>query len=482
MAGENLSAPKERTFLGHPIGLTNLFSTEMAERFSYYGMLSFLILFLTKDLLLAGHHDDVIGYSTVKNALETVLGPLPVVRFASIILGLYTGLAYLTPVFGGYLADRVIGQRYAVVVGGVIMAAGEFMLMKNSLFFFGLLALIVGNGGFKPNISTQVGNLYRPGDSRIDRAYSIFYVGINVGATLAPLICGTLASEVGWHWGFFAAGVGVSLGVLNYLIALRTLPPDRITRARRSGEKITRAKLTPDERKAILALVVLVVPIALFWAAYQQQSIAINLWAADYTNRVIAIPGLFRYDMPAPWSQFVNPAFIFIFTPFVVAYWARLSRKNAEPTTVIKMALGCAMQAVSFLIMAGVAWLTGPLGHATWLWLILFFVVFTLAELYVSPIGLALVARIAPPQVLSLMMGFWFIAVFFGNIAGGFMGGFWDSMTKPDFFLMIAAIPAVASVIIFLFDRPLRPILEKRPATPLTPGPDLATEGAVPAE
>lgn len=482
MAAKSMAAPREKTLFGHPIGLTNLFTTEMAERFSYYGMLSFLILYLSKDLLLSGHHDDVIGYSAVKSALETVLGPLPVVRFAAILLGLYTGLVYLTPVIGGYLADRVIGQRYAVVVGGVIMAAGEFMLMRNSLFFFGLLALIVGNGGFKPNISTQVGNLYRPGDSRIDRAYSIFYVGINVGATLAPLICGTLASDVGWHWGFFAAGVGVSLGVVNYLFALRTLPPDRITRARRSGEKVERAKLTPENRKAIAALVVLVVPIALFWAAYQQQSIAINLWAADYTNRIIAIPGLFRFDMPAPWSQFVNPAFIFAFTPFVIAYWARQARKGGEPSTVLKMAIGCALQAISFLIMAGVAWLTGPHGHATWLWLILFFVVFTLAELYVSPIGLALVARVAPAQVLSMMMGFWFIAVFFGNIAGGFMGGFWDSMSKPAFFLMIAAIPAVASVIIFLFDRPLRPILEKRGNTPLTPGPDLATEEAVPAE
>lgn len=475
-------ARKERTLFGHPLGLTHLFTTEMAERFSYYGMLSFLILFLTKNLLLPGHHDSVIGYSTVKSALESVMGPLSVVRLGSIIFGLYTGLVYLTPVLGGFLADRVIGQRYAVVVGGVIMAAGEFMLTRDSLFFFGLLALIVGNGGFKPNISTQVGNLYVEGDSRIDRAYSIFYVGINIGATLAPLICGTLASDVGWHWGFFAAGVGVSLGVINYLFALRTLPPDRITKARRSGGKVTRAKLMPDDRKAMLALVVLIVPVALFWTAYQQQSIAVNLWAADYTNRVIAIPGLFRFDMPAPWSQFINPAFIFIFTPFVVMYWARLSRSNREPTTVLKMATGCAIQALSFVIMAGVAWLTGPHGLASWLWLILFFAFFTIAELYVSPIGLALVARVAPAPVLSMMMGLWFIAVFVGNIAGGFMGGFWDSMSKPVFFLMIAAVPAVASVIILLFDRPLRPILQKRMNTPLTPGPDLATEEAVAAQ
>lgn len=482
MSAQGTVARKERTLFGHPLGLTHLFTTEMAERFSYYGMLSFLILFLTKNLLLPGHHDSVIGYSAVKSALETVMGPLSVVRLGAIIFGLYTGLVYLTPVLGGFLADRVIGQRYAVVVGGVIMAAGEFMLTQDSLFFFGLLALIVGNGGFKPNISTQVGNLYKDGDSRIDRAYSIFYVGINIGATLAPLICGTLATEVGWHWGFFAAGVGVSLGVINYLFALRTLPPDRITRARRAGEKIERAALSADDRKAILALIVLILPVALFWTAYQQQSLGILLWASDYTNRVIAIPGLFRYEMPAPWSQFINPAFIFIFTPFVVAYWTRLSRNNREPTTVIKMAQGCAMQALSFIVMAGVAWLTGPHGQASWLWLVLFFTIFTMAELYVSPIGLALVARVAPASVLSLMMGLWFIAVFVGNIAGGFMGGYWDSMSKPAFFLMYAAIPAVATVIILLFDRPLRPILQKRMKAPLTPGPDMATEEAVAAE
>ncbi|MGH6887909.1 MAG: peptide MFS transporter [Rhizomicrobium sp.] len=482
MAAQSTASPRERTLFGHPLGLTHLFTTEMAERFSYYGMTSFLILYLTKDLLLAGHHDSVIGYSAIKSALETVLGPLSVVRMGSIIFGLYTGLVYLTPVFGGLLADRVLGQRYAVVAGGIVMAAGEFMLTQDSLFFFGLLALIVGNGGFKPNISTQVGNLYAAGDSRIDRAYSIFYVGINIGATLAPLICGTLATEVGWHWGFFAAGVGVSLGVINYLFALRTLPPDRITKARRTGEKLQRGTLTTEDRRALLALIVLIVPTALFWTAYQQQSITINLWAQDYTNRTLAIPGLFRFDMPAPWSQFINPAFIFAFTPFVVGYWAWQSRKNREPSTVLKMAIGCALQALSFLIMAGVALITGPHGQASWLWLILFFVIYTTAELYVSPIGLALVARVAPPTVLSMMMGLWFIAVFVGNIAAGYMGGFWDSMSKPAFFLMIAAVPAVASVIIFLFDRPLRPILEKRTNTPLTPGPDLATEEALPAE
>lgn len=477
----DVPARGEKTLFGHPIGLTHLFTTEMAERFSYYGMTSFLILYLTKNLLLGSHPDHVIGYHAVKGALEWLYGPLSSQAVGANITGLYTGLVYFTPAFGGLLADRLLGQRITVLFGGILMAAGEFMLTQDSLFFFGLLALIVGNGGFKPNISTQVGNLYVPGDSRIDRAYSIFYVGINVGAALGPIICGGLAQSVAWHWGFFAAGVGVSLAVIWYVFALRTLPPDRITKARQSKEAVAQAKLTTDDWKAIGALVLLIIPSALFWMAYSQQFIGILLWAQDFTDRTFAIPGLFHFDMPSSWSQSINPVMIFAFTPLVVMLWAGQARRRREPSTVFKMAIGCALQAVSFVIMAGVAWITGPHGQATWLWLIPFFTVFTLGELYVSPIGLALVSRVAPPQVLSLMMGLWFIAVFVGNTFGGRIGGLWGTISNAEFFLITAAIGAAGSVFILLFFRLLKPTLERRLRSGLQPGPDLATE-AVPAQ
>jgi POT family proton-dependent oligopeptide transporter len=470
------SAKKERELLGHPIGLTYLFTTEMAERFSYYGMTAILVFYLTGQLLLSSHAEHVIGYRAIKDVFESVLGPLSVEKFASDITGLYTGLVYLTPLFGGMLADRVWGQRYSVAIGGALMAAGEFMLTQDSLFFFGLLFLIIGNGGFKPNISTQVGNLYQAGDSRIDRAYSIFYVGINIGATFSPFICGTLGEKVGWHWGFFAAGVGVSLGVLVYLFALRSLPADRITKARRAGQTIAPAKLTAQDWKAILSLATISLPVALFWAAYAQQYISIELWARDFTNRMF-LPGIFDFDIPATWSQSINPAMIFAFTPLVIVYWTRQARLGREPTTVAKMAVGCLLEALSFVLMAGVAWITGPHGHAHWLWLIVFFVPYTIAELFVSPIGLALVARVAPQQILSLMMGLWFVAVFFGNTIGGYVGSLWDDMSKPQFFLITAAIPGLASVFIWLFDRPLRPILERKSMKiEMQPGPDMATE------
>ena len=210
----SLPAEAHPELFGHPRGLTFLFTTEMWERFSFYGMRALLVLYMTKFLLLEDHSSNVIGLSTLRRALEGVFGPLDVQPLSSQIWGLYTGLVYFTPIFGGLLADRVLGQRRTVVIGAVLMAFGHFMMAAEQLFLFALLALILGSGCFKPNISTQVGGLYAPGDHRRDRAYSIFYVGINLGAFLAPLVCGTLGERAGWHYGFAAAGVTYGVGKL----------------------------------------------------------------------------------------------------------------------------------------------------------------------------------------------------------------------------------------------------------------------------
>jgi POT family proton-dependent oligopeptide transporter len=324
-----------------------------------------------------------------------------------------------------------------------------------------------------------VGNLYRAGDARIDRAYSIFYVGINVGATLSPLICGTLGEKMctawlwsqnicgslgqsqGWHFGFFAAGVGVTLGLLVYLYALGSLPPDRIARAKAGG--VASSPLTHNDWKAIWAIVALCVPTALFWMAYQQQGNTIALWAKDHTNRTL-IPGVIDWQIPATWFQSFNPLLIFLFTPLVIALWTRQSKARREPTVVAKMAIGCLLLSASYLVMAAAAYVTGPTAMASWLWLLLFFVVFTTGELYLSPIGLSLVARVAPPQILSMMMGFWFITSFVGNSFSGYIGGYFNVLSKPGFFLLTAAIAAVASVVMWLLERPLRPVLESKGA------------------
>src|SRR5437016_12870570 len=217
---------------GHPRGLTFLFATEMWERFSYYGMRALLVLYMVRLLLLPGHVENVIGLSALKYLLESIFGPLGVQPFASQVYGLYTGLVYLTPVFGGMLADRVLGQHRTILLGAAMMALGHFMMAFEPLFLLALTMLILGNGAFKPNMSAQVGGLYTPGDQRRDRAYSIFYVGINLGAFLAPLVCGTLGEEVGWHYGFGAAGVGMIIGLITYLVALhvRSLRPHELHR------------------------------------------------------------------------------------------------------------------------------------------------------------------------------------------------------------------------------------------------------------
>jgi proton-dependent oligopeptide transporter, POT family len=451
-AGDRMAKPGE--FLGHPKGLAFLFTTEMWERFSYYGMRALLVLYMVKHLLQPEPAEGVLGLAALRRALEALFGPLDVQPLASQIYGLYTGLVYLTPVLGGLLADRVLGQRRTVIIGAVLMAIGHFMMAFEPLFLFALLVLILGNGAFKPNISTQVGGLYAPGDRRRDRAFSIFYVGINLGAFLAPLVCGTLGETLGWHYGFAAAGVGMTIGLAIYLYASPTLPPDDLARRTRAGET---QRLGRDEWRAIAALLILWLPVTLFWATYEQMGNTIALWADQQTDRAINLL-VWRGDIPTTWFQAFNPFMIFAFTPFIVALWRWQGAR--EPTTVTKMAIGCLLNALSYLVLVAAA-LHAADGKASWLWLFAYFVVITVGELYLSPTALALVSKVAPSGFLSMMMGVWLATSFFGGFLAGYLGSFWSGMAKPQFFLMIAAIAALAGLSIFVFNRPLKAILNE---------------------
>jgi proton-dependent oligopeptide transporter, POT family len=443
---------------GHPRGLTFLFATEMWERFSYYGMRALLVLYMVKHLLLPGHVDSVIGLDALKRGLEWLVGPLGTQPFSSHIYGLYTGLVYLTPVFGGLLADRVLGQHRTILLGAALMAVGHFMMAFEPMFLLALTLLIIGNGAFKPNISAQVGGLYAPGDPRRDRAYSIFYVGINIGAFLAPLICGSLGEELGWHYGFAAAGIGMTAALIIYACALRTLPPDAFARA-----ITTKAEKKPLERRewlAILAIAALFVPTTFFWATYEQQGNTIVLWADDHTDRYVNLI-FWHGEIPITWFQAFNPFLIFAFTPLVVGLWARQARRGTEPSTVTKMALGCFGVALANLILMGAAWRAAG-DEASWLWLLGYFVVITIGELYISPIGLSLVSKIAPARMVSMLMGLWLATSFTGNFMAGWLGSFWSGMDKLMFFLMIAGIATFAGAIILAFDRPLRGMIGER--------------------
>jgi POT family proton-dependent oligopeptide transporter len=441
---------------GHPRGLTFLFATEMWERFSYYGMRALLILYMTKYLLSPGRADGVIGLDALRGALEGMFGPLGVQPFASQIYGLYTGLVYLTPLFGGLIADRVLGQRRTVIIGAILMAAGHFMMAFEPLFLIALTTLILANGAFKPNISTQVGGLYAPGDQRRDLAYSIFYVGINVGAFLAPLVCGTLGEAWGWHYGFMAAGVGMTIGLVVYLCALPLLPPDERHRLKAAG--LDKHPLNRSEWRSIAALAVLFVPTTLFFATYEQQGNTIALWADTYTDRTIDLV-VWHGEIPVTWFQAFNPLMIFAFTPLVIALWSWQARHGGAPSTITKMALGCFLVALSYLIMVGAAWVAQG-DEASWWWLFAFFVFITVGELYLSPISLSLVSKVAPARMLSMMMGLWLATSFTGNFIAGWLGGFWSTMNKISFFLMLAGLAALAGMVIFAFNRPLKAVLE----------------------
>jgi proton-dependent oligopeptide transporter, POT family len=453
-AAQTRDMARSSDLFGHPRALTFLFATEMWERFSYYGMRALLVLYMVKYLLHPGHADNVIGLGALRSLLEGMFGPLGVQPFASQIYGLYTGLVYLTPVFGGILADRVLGQHRTILLGAVLMAIGHFMMAFEPLFLLALTTLILGNGAFKPNMSAQVGGLYSPGDRRRDRAYSIFYVGINLGAFLAPLVCGTLGEELGWHYGFTAAGVGMTIALLIYLYAMPSLPPDELHRSS-GGEH---RPLDRNEWRGILALIVLCVPTTFFWATYEQQGNTIALWADTYTDRTIDLL-IWRGEIPTTWFQAFNPFMIFAFTPLIVGLWAWQARRGAEPSTVVKMSIGCFGVALANVIMVGAAWQSAGAPDASWLWLLGYFVVITIGELYLSPIGLSLVSKVAPARMVSMLMGLWLGTSFTGNFIAGWLGSFWSGMEKSMFFLMIAGIAMIAGAVILAFDRPLKNVI-----------------------
>ena len=410
----------------------------MWERFSYYGMRALLVLYMVHELLKPENAERVVGLSGLRALLEQISGPLGTQPLASQIYGLYSGFVYLTPIFGGLLADRWLGRRRTVALGAALMVAGHFLMAVSSMFLVALLLLMLGSGAFKPNIVTQVGGLYASDDPRRDRAYSIFYVGINIGAFFSPLVCGTLGETLGWHVGFASAGVGMMVGLGTYLFGLPDLPPE----SARTDIPIDRAHLT----RALLGVAFLFLPSALFWAAYEQQGNTIALWADDFTDRGINL-GFWQGEIPVTWFQSVNPLMIFLFTPLVVGYWARRSRLGREPGTVSKLAWGCFGLAAGYLVMALAGQLSAG-GKASWLWLIAYFTVITIAELYFSPISLSLISQIAPAGAQSMVMGVWLVSTFVGNLSAGLLGSLWSGMLPAAYFLVVAAVAAAAGLLI----------------------------------
>ncbi len=470
--------PSSTEFFGHPRGLHTLFFLELWERFSYYGMRAILVLFMVAALDAGG-----MGLPDAT---------------ATAIYGLYTAGVYLLALPGGWIADRLIGQQRAVWYGGMTIAAGHFSLAvpDDRMFFLGLVLIVVGTGLLKPNVSSIVGELYPEKDgSRRDAGFSIFYMGINVGAFIGPLICGYLGENVNWHYGFAAAGVGMVLGLIQYRLTQGYLGqagkepsvdaslPNHAARQRRAWSAVWGVTaafalvvillmtgmftvnpvaiaggamavifgiavvyfiyilvfggLEAIQKKQVMALAVLFLFAGLFWAGFEQAGSSLNLFAERYTDRDI-----FGWTMPASWLQSINPIFIILLAPAFAAFWVNLGRRNLDPSIPAKFALGLILLGIGFGVMAlaSVYAVRGEMVLPTWL--ILTYLFHTMGELCLSPVGLSAVTKLSPRKFLGQLMGLWFISIAMGNIFAGLLAGRFDDESLADFPMLFTTILA----------------------------------------
>ena len=412
------------TWFGQPRGLTILFLTEMWEIFSYYGMRSLLVYYMTKQLAIGQER-------------------------ASFIYGTYTAMAYFTPILGGVISDRWLGKRRAVIIGGSIMAAGHFMMTFEPAFYLALATIALGNGLFLPSLPSQINDLYRADDPRRSWAYNVYYVGINLGGFLAPLVCGTLGEFYGWHWGFGAAGVGMVLGLGVYIVGGKYLPEQ--ARARRDAAppaaSAPAAGRAHDYRATFMLLFAIGLAVTVFRGAYEQVGNTVALWADSGVNRATPL-----MTIPMTWFQSLNPLLVFLMTPLLLARWRRQADAGRGQSSMRKMAAGALMVAAAYLLLAVAAYQAGP-ERASWIWLVSFFVIFTLGELHILPTGLGLFARLAPAGFGATTVAAWFLAIFSGSFAAGAVGALWTGTTHARFFLLLTAIAALAGAMLLALDR-----------------------------
>jgi POT family proton-dependent oligopeptide transporter len=476
-----------KTFFGHPRGLATLFMTELWERFSYYGMRALLVLFMT-DTARGG-----LGMDTQTSAA---------------IYGLYTFGVYALALPGGWLADRVLGQRKAVLYGGIVIALGHYTLAIPTLwaFYAGLCLVALGTGLLKPNVSAIVADLYPEGGGRRDAGFSIFYMGINLGAILGQGICPLLGEKVSWHLGFGAAGIGMTLGLVQYVHGAKHLGDAGVLRgeatergARASAVKrfafgvvtvvvlalglvgLSRAAVLPitlvgfvqatgvivailaalyfafvivvgcrdaDERKRVGLIAVLFLGAAIFWSGFEQAGSSMNLFARDYTDRSV-----FGWEAPAGWLQEINPILIVLLAPVMGALWVRLGDRN--PSIGVKFGLGLVFLAIGFLVLAWGSQHVGG-GKVSPMWLVVTYFFHTVGELMVSPVGLSSVTKLSPQRLVGQMMGTWFIGAALGNLIAGLVAGYIETMPMPALFATVAALVGGFGLVFVLLARPIR--------------------------
>ncbi|GAA0117654.1 peptide MFS transporter [Clostridium senegalense] len=445
----------------HPPGLYLLFFTEMWERFSYYGMRALLVMYLTTEFIRGG-----LGVDKA-SALN--------------MYGTFTALVYLTPIIGGYISDRYIGQRKAITIGGIIIAIGQLTLFSHQsmmALYTGLFLLIVGNGFFKPNISTLVGQLYPEGDKRKDAAFTIFYMGINVGSFLAPLICGTLAENLmatkqageiihyGFRYGFLAAGLGMILGQIIFTLLsqkyLGDIGKKSVNKAKNNTDKKEANKpLTKQEKNRTIVICILTAFVVVFWTGFEQAGSSLTIYTQDYVNRRIG-----GWEMPVSWFQSLNPLFIVLFGIPVSKLWLKLaSREKGDLSIPTKMAIGMIMLGIGFLLMVGAVMQRGgnvedTAIKANMLWLVGAYYLHTMGELCLSPVGLSMVSSLAPAKLASFLMGVWLLSSFVANKLAGVIAAYTETLGHLEIFGGIAVVSIVIGLILLALNKKLVAMME----------------------
>jgi POT family proton-dependent oligopeptide transporter len=484
----------DRAFFGHPRGLSTLFFTEMWERFSYYGMRALLILFMTAPLTDGG-----LGFETA---------------VAGAIYGLYTSMVYMTTLPGGWIADRLIGQRRAVLYGGILIASGHFSMAFPTLltFYVGLFLIVIGTGLLKGNISVLVGKLYAEGDRRRDAGFSIYYMGINLGAFISPLVCGYLGQRIDWHYGFAAAGFGMVLGLVQYVLGAKylgsaglhpapaaspaaaaavkrnaaiwggltavalaalgigmytvalPLTPSQIADGAGYGLLVITVAFfgwlflspawTPQERKQLYAIGLFFLAAAIFWSLFEQAGSTLNLFA-DRDTRTSVL----GWSFPSSWFQSMNSLFVWVFAPIFAWLWLSMGRRGSEPSTPIKFVLGLVLVGAGFAVLIVAARLAEGGIQVSPMWLIAVYLLHTFGELCLSPVGLSAMTKLAPARIAGLMMGVWFLASSVGNFMAGRLAGFYEAMPLPALFTNIALFGIVAGLVLLPFVKPIKRLM-----------------------
>jgi len=439
-------------FMGHPKGLAYIAFTEAWERFSFYGMQALLMLYMTGRLLKPGVVEQVWGFAELRVLVESITGHLSVQALAAQIFGIYVALVYFGPVVGGLIGDRLMGRTPAVLTGALLLAAGHFLMAFEPAFLPALGCIICGAGLLKGNLAAQVGALYPEGDRRVDDGYTLYITSVVVGAFASPLVCGTLGELYGWHYGFGAAGIGMLIGIAIYLRGLKHLREPA-----KKAEGLM-ARMTGAEWGRIGVLCGLILITSLFWTVQSQIWNTYPVWLRDDVSLGLG----FGLSIPVTWFQSLDAFAVLALTPVTMWMWRALGKRGLEPSDIVKLAIGCALFGGGCVLLSIGQWVAGS-GKVAVIWPLVFHFVIGAGYLLCSPVALAVVARSAPVQVKSMMVGGYYIGLFIAGIFSGWLGRFYEPLHPPLFWLLHAGIGLAGTVILLAFYGPLRRILLPKP-------------------